>query len=413
MARAAKASPPLYRCGEARLEMSRPLGLAVLGTTGSIGTQTLDVVRRHPDELQVRSVAVNRRVADLDRLLAEHAAACPDHPAPRVAVADAAAREEAARLPRLRDSLLAGGADGLREAVELADVDCVVNGLVGAAGLAPTLWAAGRRLRIALANKESLVVGGELVRRAVARSGAELLPVDSEHSAIAQCLSGRRPTEIESLVLTASGGPFRTTPAAELRRVTREQVLDHPTWKMGPKITVDSATLMNKGLEVIEAHHLFGLPYDAIRVVVHPASIVHSAVVFRDGALVAQLGQPDMRVPLLYALSGERHWSLDGPRLDLAALGRLEFEEPDPDRFPCLRLAGQAGAEGGRAPIVLNAANEVAVEALLADRLEYWRLPEIIASVLEKIPQGPVTDLQEALAVDARARKTACSLLPQ
>ncbi|MDP1687341.1 1-deoxy-D-xylulose-5-phosphate reductoisomerase [Hydrogenophaga sp.] len=288
---------------------------------------------------------------------------------------------------------------------------CVVNGLVGAAGLAPTLAAAERGLRIALANKEALVVGGQLVAAAVARGGAELLPVDSEHAAIAQCLSGREPSEVARLVLTASGGPFRTTPAADLGQVTLEQVLAHPTWRMGPKITVDSATLMNKGLEVIEAHHLFGLPYGKIDVVVHPGSIVHSLVEFVDGALLAQLGTPDMRVPLQYAIAGEIHWPLDGGRLDLLRAGPLVFEAPDTGRFPCLRLARQAGQAGGTAPVVLNAANEVAVAALLAGRLRFADIPGVIADTLARLPHGPVPDLAAALDADARARTEAAVLV--
>ncbi len=267
-------------------------------------------------------------------------------------------------------------------------------------------------MRIALANKESLVVGGELVARAVRAGGAEVLPVDSEHAAIAQCLSGRREDEIERLVLTASGGPFRTTPAAELAAVGLDRVLDHPTWNMGPKITVDSATLMNKGLEVIEAHHLFGLPYDRIAVVVHPGSIVHSLVEFVDGAVLAQLGTPDMRVPLQYALAGERHWPLATDRLDLLAVGTLRFEAPDLERFPCLRLAREAGEAGGSAPIVLNAANEVAVQALLDGVIRYADIPRIIAATLAAAATVPVADLETALAVDADARTRARSRLP-
>ncbi len=408
-------SPPtssLYPCGRPLLDPALPLDLVVLGATGSIGRQTLDIVRAHPDRLRVVAVACLSRVDVLMDELATLAAACPDHAPPLVAVADPVARERAAALPGLGDRLLGGGSEALIEAVEAPSaVDVVVNGLVGAVGLAPTLAAAARGVRIALANKESLVVGGDLVARAVAAGGSEVLPVDSEHAAIAQCLSGRRPEEVARLILTASGGPFRQTPAAELAHVELDQVLAHPTWSMGPKITVDSATLMNKGLEIIEAHFLFGLPYDRIDVVVHPGSIVHSLVEFVDGALLAQLGTPNMRVPLQYAIAGEIHWPLGGERLDLLKTKTLHFEPPDPERFPCLRLAREAGAAGGAAPVVLNAANEVAVEALLAGRLHYTDIPHIIEDTLAAVSGHRVDDLAAALAVDAEARRSATVLM--
>ncbi len=299
----------------------------MLGATGSIGGQTLDLVRRHPQQLQVTGVAAAGRWRELAALLAE----LPETgAAPLVAVADPAAHAAAAAAGVFGNRLLPSAA----ALVDAAAADVVVNGLVGAAGLAPTLRAAARGLRIALANKESLVMGGDLVREAVRRGGAELLPVDSEHSAIAQCLCGRARQDVARLVLTASGGPFRETPAAALANVTLADVLAHPTWSMGPKITVDSATLMNKGLEVIEARHLFGLADDRIEVVVHPGSWVHSCVEFVDGALLAQMGQPDMRLPLLYAITGERRWPLDGPRLDLLQVGTLRFEAPGPRAVP-------------------------------------------------------------------------------
>ena len=382
-----------------------------LGAPGSIGRQPLDVVARHPDRLRVCAVSCHARLAELEDLLAGLASR-QDGPMPLVAVTDPAAHAAAAGKGSFGDRLLPAGRDALGNLIRAAErAQVVVNGLVGAVGLAPTLAAAERGLRIALANKESLVVGGDLVHRAVAASGAEILPVDSEHSAIAQCLSGRKDEEIRRLILTASGGPFRTMPAAGLAGVTRAQVLDHPTWKMGPKITVDSASLMNKGLEVIEAHHLFGLPYEAIDVVVHPGSIVHSLVEFVDGAVLAQLGTPDMRVPLQYAIGGERHWPLETAALDLVSAGPLQFELPDLERFPCLRLAREAGRAGGGAPIVLNAANEVAVAALLADRLQFVDIPGIIASCLERIDPGPVADLESALAIDHRTRREAEALV--
>ena len=406
------ATGALYPFRRPRLDLPRPLRLVLLGATGSIGRQTIDLVLRRPRDLELAAVSCQGRVQELAALLAEVAAAQPWAPPPLVAVGDADARESAARLPGWGPRLLAPGPAGLLEAVSGAPgASCLVNGLVGAAGLGPTLAGATRGLRIALANKESLVVGGPLVAAAVARGGAELLPVDSEHAAIAQCLSGREPAEVSRLVLTASGGPFRQTPAADLARVSLDQVLAHPTWRMGPKITVDSATLMNKGLEVIEAHHLFGLPYDRIDVVVHPGSIVHSLVEFVDGALLAQLGTPDMRVPLQYAITGEIHWPLEGARLDLLRAGPLAFEAPDTDRFPCLRLAREAGLAGGTAPVILNAANEVAVAALLAGRLRFADIPGVIADTLARLPRGPVPDLDAALDADARARTEAAVLV--
>jgi 1-deoxy-D-xylulose-5-phosphate reductoisomerase len=398
----------LYPYLRPRLSLGDPLRLVLLGATGSIGLQTLDLVKRNPGRLQLAAVSCRGRVDELAAALAELEAAQPDAPRVLIAVTDANAREQAARIPGWRDRLLSGGEAGLIEAVTQSESpSCLVNALVGAAGLAPTLAGAARGLRIALANKESLVVGGELVARAVAAGGAEVLPVDSEHAAIAQCLSGRDPREVARLVVTASGGPFRTTPAPELATVTLEQVLAHPTWRMGPKITVDSATLMNKGLEVIEAHYLFGLPYDRIDVAVHPGSIVHSLVEFVDGALLAQLGTPDMRMPLQYAIAGEIHWPLATGRLDLLRMGPLVFEAPDLDRFPCLRLAREAGLAGGTAPVILNAANEIAVAALLAGRLRYVDVPGVIADTLARLPRGPVEDLPAALDADARARTEA------
>jgi 1-deoxy-D-xylulose-5-phosphate reductoisomerase len=381
-----------------RREHALPLRLVLLGATGSIGTQTLDLVRHHRDRLQVTGVAVATRWQDLAARLGELP---PGHPAPLVAVDDPVARD-AARAAGVFGERLLPDATAL---VEAADADVVVNGLVGAAGLGPTLAAAARGLRIALANKESLVMGGDLVREAVLRGGAELLPVDSEHSAIAQCLAGRARADVSRLVLTASGGPFRQTPAAALANVTLAEVLAHPTWSMGPKITVDCATLMNKGLEVIEAHHLFGLAYDGIEVVVHPGSWVHSCVEFVDGAVVAQMGQPDMRLPLLYAINGERRWPLDGPRFDLLKVGSLHFAAPDLDRFPCLRLAREAGVAGGAAPVVLNAANEVAVAALLAGKLRYIDIAPVLARCLDQLPLPAPRGLAEVLAVDAQARQ--------
>ena len=381
--------------------LPEPLRLCLLGATGSIGTQTLDLLRRHPERLQLVAVAVNRRWQELADLLPGFSV--------KVAIEDPAARDAAARSGRFGSGLLPDtGAAGLVQAI---DCDVVVNGIVGAAGLAPSLAAVRRGRRLALANKESLVVGGDLIREALAGSDAEILPVDSEHSAVAQCLCGRRREDLVRVILTASGGPFREFSPERLRTVTRDEVLAHPTWQMGPKITVDSATLMNKGLEVIEAHHLFGLDDDAIDVVVHPGSWVHSFVQLRDGALLAQLGAPDMRVPLLYAITGEQRWPLATEPFDLLRIGSLHFEAPDLVRFPCLELARQAGRQGGTAPITLNAANEVAVAALLADDLAYHEVSGLIATTLDRLPVQPVATLDDALAADHEARRVAADLL--
>ena len=390
----------LYPFGDIR-RLPEPLSLTVLGASGSIGEQTLDLVRRFPGRLTLDAVSVHTRWERLASML--------EGMTPLVAVTDPDARDAAARAGVFGGRLLPG--TDAAALVEASDAAVVVNAIVGAAGLAPTLAAARLGRRIALANKESLVVGGDLVKAAVRAGGAELLPVDSEHSALAQCLHGRRRDDLDRLVLTASGGPFRETPADELARVTLEQVLNHPTWDMGPKITVDSATLMNKGLEVIEAHHLFGVPYDRIDVVVHPGSWVHSLVLMRDGALLAQLGTPDMRLPLLYAVTGEQRWPLGGDRLDLLSIGALRFEAPDLDRFPCLRLAREAGEAGGTAPIVLNAANEVAVAGVLARSLDYIDIPAVVSAALERLPARPVPDLDTALDADREARRVATELM--
>ena len=393
-------SAPLYPFRPPR-RLREPLRLVVLGATGSIGRQALELVRMFPARLQLVAVAVHRRWQELAVLL-------QGLPVP-VAVEDQGARDDAARSGAFGAALLPEA--GAAALAATADCDVVVNGLVGAAGLASTLSAARRGLRVALANKESLVVGGELVRAAAQAHAAEVLPVDSEHSAIAQCLCGRSREDLQRVILTASGGPFRTLPAERLAAVTLPEVLAHPTWSMGPKITVDSATLMNKGLEIIEAHHLFGLPYDDIDVVVHPGSWVHSFVQLRDGALLAQLGMPDMRLPLMYAVCGEQRWPLPVARLDLLRLGSLTFEAPDTVRFPCLELARRAGRAGGTAPITLNAANEVAVAALLRGELPYIELAGLIAAVLDRLPHGPVSDLEAALDADAEARRVATRLL--
>jgi 1-deoxy-D-xylulose-5-phosphate reductoisomerase len=369
--------------------------ILIIGSTGSIGTQALDVVERNPD-LEVVGLAA----ASSWELLLQQAAA---HGVGRVALADpdAAARasEHAAGVEVL------AGAEGLVELITDTDSDLVLNALVGSAGLGPTVAALGEGIDLALANKESLVVGGELVTALAEATGAQLLPVDSEHSALFQLIAGERPGTVDRLVLTASGGPFRGR--TDLDAVTREEALAHPTWDMGGKITIDSATLMNKGLELIEAHHLFGVPYERIDVVVHPQSIVHALVHMNDGASLAHLGYPDMRVPISYALNYPERADVPLPALDLVELGALTFEAPDLDSFPCLRLAREAAEAGGTAPCVLNAANEVAVHAFLAGDLSFTGIPRVIESTLSELPAQPVRHFSDLYAADAQARDVA------
>jgi 1-deoxy-D-xylulose-5-phosphate reductoisomerase len=389
-----------------RLPVSEPVKTVILGATGSIGTQTIELALAMPERLRITGLSTNTRIESLRDLVLQLKAGDYTE-TPQLAVVDAQAHARAQAMPELAPHLLPPGKDGLPALAGQVDADVVVNGLVGAAGLEPTLAAAKAGRRIALANKESLVIGGDLVAEALAQGKAEIIPVDSEHSALAQCLSGRDYAEVDKLILTASGGPFRGWQAADLASVSREQVLKHPTWEMGHKITVDSATLMNKGLEIIEAHMLFGVSYEDIDVLVHPGSIVHSLVLYVDGSLMAQLGFPDMKLPILYAIAREAHWPLGGQRLDLAKLGQLVFEAPQVDDFPCLRLAREAGLAGGTAPIVLNGANEIAVAALLADKIQYIQIARIIEEALAGIPQARVDTLEDALDVDRRARTAA------
>jgi 1-deoxy-D-xylulose-5-phosphate reductoisomerase len=299
----------------------------------------------------------------------------------------------------------------LTELLEASSPDVVLNAVVGFAGVRATLWALERGVTLALANKESLVAAGDLATEAWRRGGGRLLPVDSEHSAVFQCLEGRAEETVDSLVLTASGGPFRNRPLGELVSVTVEEALAHPTWSMGRKITVDSATLANKGLELIEAHYLFGLPYDRIEVVVHPTSVVHALVRFRDGAALAHLGYPDMRVPISFALTYPDRRPTPVPTLDLAAGLTLEFAAPDPERFPLLPLAREAGERGGTFPCAFNAANEVAVSTFLAGGIGFLDLPSLVADVLGRVGGTPARDVEELVEADAEARRLALGRL--
>jgi 1-deoxy-D-xylulose-5-phosphate reductoisomerase len=374
--------------------------ILIVGSTGSIGTQALDVIAPS-DSLEVAGLAAH---SNADLLLEQAEAFSVD----KVALADPDAAALAAE--RWTAGEVLAGAEGLVSLITDTDCDLVLNALVGSAGLGPTVAALGEGIDLALANKESLVVGGELVMALAEATGAQILPVDSEHSALFQLVEGQPPGTVEKLVLTASGGPFRGRSASELADVTREDALAHPTWDMGGKITVDSATLMNKGLELIEAHHLFGVPYDHIDVVVHPQSILHSLIHLNDGASLAHLGYPDMRVPISYALHYPERADVPVKTLDLAAEGQLTFERPDTGTFACLRLAQEAAAAGGTAPCTLNAANEVAVHAFLADELSFPEIANVIERALEELPARPVGHFSDLYRADAEARELASGL---
>jgi 1-deoxy-D-xylulose-5-phosphate reductoisomerase len=368
--------------------------LLVLGSTGSIGVQALDVVARS-DELELVGLSAERSWEPL----IEQARA---HGVDRVALVDehAAARASEA----WTDGEVLTGPEGLVELVVESGAELVLNALVGSAGLGPTVATLGEGIDLALANKESLVVGGELVTALAEATGAQIVPVDSEHTALHQLLAGQPPGAVERLTITASGGPFRGRARAELEDVTVEQALAHPTWAMGGKITIDSATLMNKGLEVMEAHHLFGTPYERIDVVVHPQSLVHGLVQLADGAMLAHLGPPDMRIAISYALHGGESVELPIAPLDLAAVGELTFQPVDLDAFPCLRLAGEAARAGGTAPCVLNAANEIAVHAFLEGRLRFNDISRVIEQTLSELPVEPVRAFESLYEADRQAR---------
>lgn len=385
--------------------------LTVLGATGSIGLNTLDVVARHPERFEVHALTANSRVAELVGL-------CRRHQPRYVVIADADAGAGAAARLRadlqaagVRSEVLAGEA-ALAEVAAHDEVDVVMAAIVGAAGLKPTLAAVRAGKRVLLANKEALVMAGQLFMAEVRRARATLLPIDSEHNAIFQSLPANFDGDLDArgvrrILLTASGGPFRNTPLQELAQVTPQQACAHPNWVMGRKISVDSASMMNKGLEVIEAHWLFNAPAERIEVVVHPQSVIHSLVEYTDGSVLAQLGNPDMRTPIAHALAYPERIEAGVAPLDLCQIGRLDFTPPDHRRFPCLGLAYEALRAGGSAPTLLNAANEVAVAAFLDGRLPFTGIAATIASVLERIPAMPLADLDAALQADAAARRLA------
>ena len=382
---------------------SAPRQVAVFGATGSIGASALDVIARHPDRYQVTVLAAGRQVDALVALCAVHR---PAH----AVIADES--RYAALRDGLRDAGLAtqahAGAAALDQLAASDVCDTLVAAIVGAAGLSSTLAAAAAGKRILLANKESLVLAGELLMRQAAAAGAEIIPIDSEHSAIFQCLRSRDASldgaGVRRIILTASGGPFRGRTREQLAQVTPAQAVAHPKWSMGPKISVDSATLMNKGLEVIEAHHLFGVPGERIEVLVHPQSLVHSLVEFVDGSTLAQMGLPDMRTTLAVGLGWPQRIESGVGGLDLLTQGRLDFEAPDTDAFPCLGLAWQAMAAGGTAPAILNAANEVAVSAFLQGKVAFLAIPALVANALSTLSVESADTLAVLLAADQRAR---------
>jgi len=375
--------------------------LLILGSTGSIGTQALDIVARDP-ELELVGLSAERSA---DALIEQAQRFGVD----RIALADADAGARAAEA--WTDGEVLAGAEGLVRLVLESGADLVLNALVGSAGLGPTVATLGEGIDLALANKESLVVGGELVMALAEGTGAQILPVDSEHSALHQLLAGERAGSVDRLVLTASGGPFRGRTRAELADVSVDDALAHPTWDMGGKISIDSATLMNKGLEVIEAHHLFGVGYDRIDVVVHPQSIVHSMITLCDGAALAHLGHPDMRVPISYALHHPDRVDVPMRALDLAEIGSLTFEPVDHEAFPALGLARAAAIAGGTAPCVLNAANEVAVYAFLHGKLGFLGIAAVIEGTLERLPATPVRAFESLYDADREARAVAAELV--
>jgi len=377
-------------------------GISILGSTGSIGTNTLRVVERLNDRFELVGLGAGSRIEDLAQQIQAFR--------PRV-VSVRDAEDGLALRRRFADLVVGSGTDGMVGVATHPDVDILVSATVGAIGLVPTLRALEAGKTVALANKETLVIAGEIMTRAKNEAGAKLLPVDSEHNAIHQCLAGQSEKTVRRLWLTASGGPFRQSTLEEMRRARPADALKHPTWQMGPKITIDSATMMNKGFEVIEACWLFGVKPSQVRIVVHPQSTIHSMVEFEDGSLLAQLGVTDMRLPIQYALTFPDRLPTDLPSLDLESPMELEFHPPDLERFPCVGLAYQAIETGGTAPAVLNAANEIAVAAYLEERIGFLQIPEIIGETLQRHELQEASDLETVLAADAWAREAAGKLV--
>jgi len=370
--------------------------VSILGATGSIGTSTLDLIERHPEDYEVVALTAHRDVAGL-------AAAARRTKAQFAAVADPALANELAEALAGSGTKSGGGSQAITDAAAM-ESDWTMAAIVGIAGLQPTMAALRRGCAVALANKESLVSAGSVMTRAASASGARVLPVDSEHNAIFQCFDHDEPRRIAKIILTASGGPFRTKSKAEMARMTPAEAVRHPNWSMGAKISVDSATLMNKGLELIEAHHLFPIGADRFEILVHPQSVVHSMVEYIDGSVLAQLGTPDMRTPIAHTLAWPERMPTPCQRLDLAAIGRLEFEAPDPERFPALRLARAALEDGGSRPTVLNAANEAAVAAFLANKIGFLDIAFTVGKVLDRYDPPAPASLEDVVAIDTDAR---------
>ena len=372
--------------------------ILLLGSTGSIGKSTENCIRRYKDEFELIGISVNRRVESAVEQINEFS----------IKHISIGSDEAYSKFPKEKFSNLKlyKGDSGLAQMAEELDYDILINALVGSVGFKPTTEALKRGKIVALANKESLVVGGEIIKELLDKHNGTLLPVDSEHSAILQCLQGEDSSSIEKLTITASGGPFRELPSNEFKNITLENALKHPTWAMGPKITIDSSTLMNKGFEVIEAHHIFNISYDKIDVVVHPQSIIHSMVSFKDGAVMAQCGMPDMELPIQYAMTYPKRYPIaETPRLNLAEIGSLTFFEPDFEKFPCLNLCLNAGKSGGTLPTVLNASNEVAVQLFLDKKIKYVDIAKIVSNACEKHTREDAKSVEQIASIDFETRK--------
>lgn len=377
--------------------------IAILGSTGSIGTQTLDVISRHPDLFETELLTANN---NSDLLIEQALRFRPNH----VVICNEERYDTVSEALKNTDVKVFAGMESVKSLVQSENIDMVVAAMVGFSGLEPTLSAIRKGKAVALANKETLVAAGALVTRLAREHRAPILPVDSEHSAIFQCLLGER-AEIEKILLTASGGPFLRTPAEEMKHVTKAQALKHPNWSMGAKVTIDSASMMNKGLEMIEASWLFGLPPEKIEILIHPQSVIHSMVQFADGCLKAQLGAPDMRVPIQFALSYPERIPLDTQRIDFPELAKLTFFAPDPEKFPAIGLAYEAHGRGGNAACIMNGANEIAVSAFLEERIPFWRIPRIIEKTLEKCSFIPDPQIEDIYATDREAKTIASGLI--
>ncbi len=374
--------------------------ISILGSTGSVGRNTLEIIENFPESFQVWGLAAHKNIDLLEKQIKKFK--------PRIAsLSDPALAGQLKERCRGYDVEILSGEAGAVRVATIPEVDLVVSAMVGAAGLIPTFAAISHGKDIALANKETLVTAGEIITHEARRKDVRIVPVDSEHSAILQAMQGHDPSTVKCLILTASGGPFKNHSLSELQNVTLEEALQHPTWNMGQKITIDSATLMNKGLEVIEARWLFDIPLSRIKIVIHPQSIVHSMVEYIDGSIIAQLGIPDMKIPISYALAYPERLPLNLPSLELTKLGNLSFQEPDFDRFPCLRYAYQAGEEGGSLPIVVNASNEVAVEFFLKRKIRFMDIQTTIGRVMEEHTPRKVSAIEEVLEIDQWARRAA------